>query len=153
MIHGLIGLQKENDSQKKMNKMNKCNDCGAENYHTEYCKSKEKDFIDSLGICFTCAFWRVLADDPSAKQLVIDGRVYGIGSENESGGMRGFGGRRFDIEYFDGRKVTTHNLWAGSSVPERYKSVFPNTAKFLNGAKECKVGEIVCWDHSEKGEK
>lgn len=130
------------EGQSELTAKVRCADCGAENYHTNYSKSERKTLMDKLGICFTCAYWRVEVSKPHS--LVIGGRIYGLGNGTE-GGM---GGRKFDIEYFDGRKITTNDLWAGSDAPDRYKDQIPDTARFVNGAKECKSGETTCWNPS-----
>ena len=50
-------------------------------------------------------------------------------------------GRRFDIEFFDGRRVTTHDLWSGSDIPERYRAHLPDNARFLGGAGFVRIGQ------------
>jgi hypothetical protein len=129
-----------------------CKECGKPEANPDkYSNCPEKAIMQDKTLCFYCAFWHVLARNSKNKELVIDGHTYSIGREPTPGGDKwglGFGGRRFDIEFNDGRKVTTHNLWAGSVVPERWRSEFPDTAKFLNGAKKVQVGEITCWQES-----
>lgn len=134
--------------------MKVCAECGAESDPENYSKtSGTRVYMERLTLCFTCAFWHELASDKRNKETVIAGRIYGVGPEPDlsrcyKSGL-GFGGRRFDIEYSDGRKITTHNLWAGSAVPEKWRSVFPDTARFLGGAKEMQVGGTTCWNDSE----
>ncbi|MGW4792213.1 hypothetical protein ACWEPC_07335 [Nonomuraea sp. NPDC004297] len=48
---------------------------------------------------------------------MVDGEHYAIGGD--TGGFRGHGGRHFDIEWFDGRRATTQNLWHQGTVPPR----------------------------------
>lgn len=58
-------------------------------------------------------------------------------------------GRRFDIEYFDGSRITTFDLWGGGQVPEHWRDKFPDTARFLNSAKRDKAGDTTCWNPSD----
>ena len=125
-----------------------CNDCGEEDYSVAFMPScAEKKVIDAEGVCFTCAFWRIRA--AQKQETVIDGRIYSVGNINRAPGPHnGMAGRRFDIEYFDGRRVTTHDLWSGSEVPERYRQQIPDTARFLNGAGFVRVGDGGAWNPS-----
>jgi hypothetical protein len=126
-----------------------CSDCGVKGYPTAYTSTcAEKNAMDAHGVCFTCAFWRVQVE--KKHETVIDGRIYGVGDRPKGGRHNGMAGRRFDIEYFDGRKVTTYDLWAGGDVPERYADQIPNTARFLGGAGAVKVGETVYWNPSRE---
>lgn len=127
-----------------------CRECGADNYWTSYsASSPEKALMDADGICFGCAFWRVKAD--TTHDTVIAGRIYSVGDINRpSGPHNGMAGRRFDIEYFDGRRVTTHDLWCGGEVPEKYKARIPDTARFLGGAGFVKIGDGGAWNCSQQ---
>lgn len=130
-----------------------CHDCGAVNYSTSFTPTcSEKKLIDAEGICFTCAFWRVQI--AKKHDLVIAGRIYSPGDIKKPPNQphSGMAGRRFDIEYFDGRRITTHDLWAGSEVPERYKHLVPDTARFLGGAGFVKVGDSGAWNPSRATE-
>jgi hypothetical protein len=113
-----------------------CAICGAKNYHTSYMGSEGKR-MEADGICFSCAFWSDRAE--KGCPTVIDGWVYTPGTRT-TGEFRGMAGRRFDIEYFDGRKVTTFDLWSGGEIPERFRDRIPDTARFVNGAKRSNVG-------------
>lgn len=124
-----------------------CADCGAVNYATSFTPGcAEKKLIDSEGICFTCAFWRVTAS--RKHETVIDGRIYMVGNRPEGGKFNGMAGRRFEIEYFDGRKVTTFDLWSGGEIPEKYKPQISDTARFLGGAGFVRTGDGGCWNPS-----
>lgn len=93
-------------------------------------------------LCFGCNFWENQAR--KGCDTVIDGFTYGPGNRT-SGSFRGMAGRRFDIEYFDGRKVTTYDLWGGGEIPEAFRDRLPDTARF-RGAERAKVGETICWN-------
>lgn len=129
-----------------------CPGCGKEGFHTKYMGSEGKR-MEVTGECFECAYWELRCE--KGEELVIDNYVYGIGTEpseaqRRSGrGMLGMGGRRFDIEFFDGRKFTTHNLWAGGLIPERYRERLPNTAKFISGERADASG-TTCWNPADE---
>ncbi|NTJ46857.1 hypothetical protein G6K93_07495 [Agrobacterium rhizogenes] len=110
-------------------------------------------------LCWDCNYWRDfevrLANDHRT-MTIINGHVYGPGNRT-SGSMRGMAGRRFDIEFVEpsihaGKRVTTFDLWSGSTLPDRLKEKFPDTAKFLGGAERCQVGETMCWNPSDRQE-
>ncbi|TDD36107.1 hypothetical protein E1286_38740 [Nonomuraea terrae] len=69
------------------------------------------------------------AVDP-ADRVVVDGEHYAIGGD--TGGFRGHGGRRFDIEWFDGRTATTRNLWHQGTVPAEWRHRYPDNARFVH---------------------
>lgn len=54
-----------------------------------------------------------------------------VQAEWSDGTVAGFGGRRFDIEFFDGRKISTNNLWYQGVIPTDYDETLPDNAKFL----------------------
>ena len=127
-----------------------CPVCGKTGFSRNY-GSGIGERMQKTGECFECDFWGQRCKSP--QELVIDNYCYSIGSEPKPGERRSFlgmGGRRFDIEFFDGRKVTTHNLWAGGLIPERFRARIPNTAKFAGGASREKAGDITCWNASHE---
>lgn len=67
------------------------------------------------------------ADADEARRVVVDAEHYVIGP----GGSGGHGGRRFDIEFFDGRKVTTRDLWSQGTIPPKHRERYPNNARFV----------------------
>lgn len=126
-----------------------CRDCGAVNYSVSFMPTcAEKKLIDSEGVCFSCAFWLVQVE--KKHETVIDGRIYSVGDVKKPPNQphSGMAGRRFDIEYFDGRRVTTHDLWSGSEVPARLRGRIPDTARFLGGAGFVRIGDGGAWNPS-----
>lgn len=104
----------------------KCEICGKEIEKSSYignvlCSSE----------CFTKNYWleRVKRKDVPT-QVVIGGQVFQIASEDSDRGVRGFGGRRFVIEFFDGRKVITTNLWINATIPEEFIEQLPDNARW-----------------------
>lgn len=128
-----------------------CKDCGAIDYSTAYTPNcAEKKIIDAEGVCFTCAYWRVRIKEKH--DVVIDGHIYSLGDIKKAPNSphAGMAGRRFEVEFFDGRRVVTHDLWSGSTVPEHYRRLIPDTARFVGGAERCQVGETTCWNPSRE---
>lgn len=64
---------------------------------------------------------------------MIDGTHYVIESENDN--FRGFGGARFQIEFNDGTKVITTNLWCQGEPKGYWRTQFPDNARFENNLK------------------
>ena len=129
----------------------KCDGCGEDTRNT-YCEPSRTQMLDRR-LCFTCNYWREFEEKHSPESLtIIDGHVYTPGNRT-SGEMRGMAGRRFDIEYVDssiyaGQRITTFDLWSGSTMPAHLKERYPDTARFLGGAERANVGGTTCWDNS-----
>lgn len=135
-----------------------CSKCGekARNTYTEPYRTN----MLNRRLCWNCNYWvdeeEKLKRDYS-RMTIIGGRIYGPGSKT-SGNFRGMAGRRFDIEYtepsiFAGKRITTLDLWAGSTIPDDMREKYPDTAKFLNGAEQTHAGDTTCWNPSScKGE-
>ncbi len=82
--------------------------------------------------CFECSFWLGKTDYPDyikEHQVIINGEHFMLG-ETE-GPFRGFGGRRFKIQFFDGRIIETTNLWGQGPIPELFRHMLPDNAVFL----------------------
>lgn len=130
-----------------------CSGCGEEGRNS-YSEPYRTDMLKHR-MCWTCNYWREFEEKRLPGKLgmtVIDGHVYSPGNRT-SGAMRGMAGRRFDIEYIEpsihaGKRITTFDLWSGSTMPENVKAKFPDTARFLGGAERAKIGETTCWDGS-----
>lgn len=114
-----------------------CKVCGAEEFPERY---YVRETLKKHQMCFSCNFWREqLANDQKYKGqhkcCMIDGTHYIIGDEDDQSAFRGFGGARFQIEFNDGFKVVTTNLWCQGEPSEYWKDKFPNNARFENNLK------------------
>jgi hypothetical protein len=126
-------------------------ECGKDRYITG--DRQIQKLIEEEQLCFVCAFWKLEAK--KTHDVVIGHHVYVIGREPADMANYhrkqnlGMGGRKFVIEFFDGRQVVTHNLWSGGPIPKRYWEDIPDTARFGGGAKFVNIGETGAWDSSE----
>lgn len=80
-------------------------------------------------LCFNCWFWAgYAAKSEKPEHVRINGQHYVIGDESGRDGMRGYGGRRFVINFTDGRSVTTTNLWHQGDIPAHFLDRLPDNA-------------------------
>ena len=91
---------------------------------------------DNMNYCFGCEFWKEKEDlYLQGNLLVIDGWAFYMEDEDSKptkGIGRGFGGSRFKVYRFDtGETFTTTNLWCNGQVPDRFRDVLKDNAKFL----------------------
>lgn len=110
--------------------------------HCKICNKEEdpENWIngDSMAehqLCFSCEFWRTqheldVNERGEHNWAVIDGCHYVIDPDTDSY-FQGFGGHEFHIQFNDGTIKVTKNLWHQGEIPEEWKSVFPDNAKFL----------------------
>lgn len=123
-----------------------CKACGKTDRNT-YCEPHRTDMKERQ-LCWTCNYWHDFAEKSFGKRFemtIIDHHVYTPGNRTE-GNFRGMAGRRFDIEYIEpstyvGKKITTFDLWSGSTIPEPLRWRFPDTARFLGGAEKVDLGK------------
>jgi len=88
--------------------------------------------LKEKNLCFFCLFWSEWIekkDDPNTVR--IDGTHYHIAPDAPDAYFKGFGGRRFKIEFNDGRVVETRNLWCQGDISKHYKELLPDNAKFI----------------------
>lgn len=131
-----------------------CSKCGKEARNT-YAEPHRTNMLERR-LCWDCNYWvdfAVRLERNHAKMTIIGGHVYGPGSRT-SGSFLGMAGRRFDIEYIEpsahaGKRITTFDLWSGSTMPDSLKARFPDTARFLGGAEKVQAGVVTCWNPSD----
>lgn len=107
-----------------------CSVCGAPDSAAYMQPTRERLLRERL--CFTCAHWLDAAAKPP-EVVTGDWGIYGIGRSGVGpASARGFGGRRFTVRFFDGRTVTTDNLWSGGTIPERFRDRFTPNAEVIS---------------------
>jgi hypothetical protein len=111
---------------KTMDRIYTCPSCGK-SYTRRY---TPESYIGNN--CFDCSFWLGKTDYPDYMknhQVIINGEHFMLGETK--GHFRGFGGRRFRIQFFDGRIIETKNLWFQGEIPDQFRSMLPDNAVFL----------------------
>lgn len=129
-----------------------CAKCGDDTRNT-YSEPLKTRMLENR-MCFTCDFWvqqTEMIEREHAELTIINGHLYTPGNAT-SGPFRGMAGRRFDIEYVEpsvhaGKRITTFDLWSGSTMPDDLRSRIADTAVFLNGAEG--GGDTGCWNPSD----
>ncbi len=61
----------------------------------------------------------------------IDGKHYIIG--DGKGAVKGMSGAKYKIQFDSGRMVETDDLWHQGTIPEDFRRVLYDNAKFING--------------------
>jgi hypothetical protein len=100
-----------------------CKECGTQ------LESVPDWVINPPTLCYNCYFWTDLFKHFPNK-VVISGKCYHI-DPNENSEFKGFGGRKFKIQFLDGTLVETTNLWYNGTIPEHFLGRFPDNAKFV----------------------
>ena len=101
----------------------KCEICGK-----EIEKSRYSHKVICSDKCFDEDFWLDKIKDKD-EYIRIDGVCYHLGNEKDM--FRGFGGSQFKIKFFDGREITSTNLWHNGDIPEKYKGELCDNAEFI----------------------
>jgi len=116
------------DHDRVKNPIVHCKCCGNE----EMCVwiKETNDRLVANSMCFTCDFWEergsslAAAKDQKFPDTVVvhedsGPMVYCVASEmpQHRGFMRGYGGSKFIIDFDDGRKMASSNMWSGQKIP------------------------------------
>ena len=130
-----------------------CKICGKSE---DTSRSYDGPEMEKYQMCFECNFWRKRLEDdskfPAHKAVMIDGTHYIIGPEDSRDHFRGFDGAKFQIEFNDGFRVITTNLWCQGEPKGYWKDKFPNNARFENNLKWKKIGSCYCLVEEPKEE-
>lgn len=84
--------------------------------------------------CQTCFTWTSRLrdrDDPNCVRIC--GILFLVGGEDEGHRLRGHGGRKFKIQFLDGRVIETTNLWYVGPIPFHFRAVLPDNARWYEG--------------------
>ena len=115
-----------------------CRICGNTDNLDRWNKDGISKIMEKEKVCCSCGFWLEKIALTDENTVVVNGTRYTIGKEDPYLLFRGFGGREFNIEFFDGRKVVSHNLWCQGNIPERFRSYpeLQDNARFVQKIKE-----------------
>ena len=106
----------------------KCVICGKEIEKSQYSNA-----VLCSGACFYKNFWNEIVAEKE-QHIIINGECYRDGGNVDNPNyydFLGHSGRRFWIRFFDGREITTNNLWYQGKIPDEFLSQLPNTAEFF----------------------
>lgn len=95
-------------------KNRKCYVCGNMYFHNTKLNIPDNNCCNVCKIMYDA--WYDIHINKSVDTLIINRRIFSVGSENDK--HKGFAGRKITIEYLNGKKVTTTNLWCGLNVPD-----------------------------------
>jgi hypothetical protein len=130
--------------------------------HCKYCGRGEQAYFNeptrdrmvSNQTCFTCMYWEERAErlafnasrqwpDMVAVTSEKGPMVYAIAGElpRFSGLGRGYGGSEFIIEFDDGRRMASSNMWSGQEVPKLWQ----NDPRFKPTARLLARSEVPDW--------
>lgn len=62
--------------------------------------------------------------------VIADGHGYTIGNEDDY--PKGFGGRRWQVTFYDGREIITTSLWHMGDIPADWRERLPDNAILRN---------------------
>ena len=111
----------------------KCRICGKEFNKIRWLKPYEDICSDK---CFRMNFWNEIVAEKE-NHVFIDGKSYSIAPEDDDSPFRGCSGRHFKIKFDDGKIVETTNLWCQGEIPEEFRDILKDNAKFIIESEEC----------------
>lgn len=93
-----------------------------------------RNISSETGLCFTCFFWKGKTSIKNRPNVTrINGDHFTIASESDRN--KGYGGQKFTIKFFDGRIITTTNLWYQGKIPEHFRKALEDNAEFVEEEK------------------
>ena len=111
-----------------------CCVCGREiKEHEPYYCVAPNTFTCYSDECRTKYYWDLLAAryvvPGQHEYFVTNNKLYQIGSDKDI--PRGFGGKYWSIEFFDGVYCNTNSLWFIGDIPSNKEHIFKENAIFL----------------------
>jgi len=108
-----------------------CKECGAE-ICFDYISKATINRMKKWRVCHRCEYWLEWVEKRRHPRVArINHTHYLVRDEFDTGKFRGFGGRKFVIEWDDGRRMSTTNLWHQGRIPEFFWDRLPDNAKFI----------------------
>lgn len=111
-----------------------CCICKNDFYYDDYWKKHGSGYnngrVDN-NCCANCQNWvGVWMADWQNDAIIIGRNHYRIGNDYKNKGM---GGTKVTIQFFDGRTITTDNLWHQSRIPKTFDKfpLFADNARFI----------------------
>lgn len=93
--------------------------------------------LDERKLCFGCLIWTEHLEEKSSRIVRVKGVQYRIGEKTSAPDhCKGFGGSRYKIKFFDGRKEESTNLWCNGDIPPHFRDRMPDNAEFVKADPE-----------------
>jgi len=105
----------------------KCEICGKEIEQSQYSNA-----ILCSSTCFETHFWKKIIEEKD-QHIIINGKCFCDGGEvkyPDRYSFLGFAGRRFWIRFFNGKEITTNNLWFQGDIPDEFRIELSDNAEF-----------------------
>lgn len=82
---------------------------------------------------FKTMFWddKVKNFRNNQRVAIVNGWHFTACLEDETGELRGYGGKKFVIQFNDGRTIETTNLWCQGVIPQEYRHILSDNAIFV----------------------
>ena len=126
-----------------------CSLCGKKILDYGYRNGETYNSMSKSELCYECAFWLNLIDNPVDGQEVILGKCYRVHEGGRKRFFKTYGSKRvLYILKKDGTAMKTNDVWPLGDVPERFKDKLPDTAYWIgkkefnrlkNGVRRCKA--------------
>ncbi|MCM2285790.1 MAG: hypothetical protein NDI81_13470 [Desulfobacula sp.] len=88
-----------------------------------------------------------MPEEDEKRRVIVAGQHYMMGANTS--GPRGFGGKRFVINFNDGRTVETCNLWFQGEISRQFRARLPDNARFIpikmEKMKMCDFFDVEDW--------
>ena len=108
-----------------------CSKCGVTE-HPEFYINQE--VLEQNQLCHSCNFWKEIHEEDARldphEWCVVNGTHYRLLPSVSNKKLSGFAGRKFHIIFSDGYECDCDNVWCQGDIPEHYKCVFHDNAKF-----------------------
>lgn len=119
-----------------------------------YPSNKLTKKMKAENICFSCAFWKDKIDDPPVNREIIDGQYYIFNPWGKARNIQGYGSCAMYIVKNDGDIKRSNNVYYQGQVPDCFKDLLPNTAKFITKMAYINIKKRLgfkcqakgCWD-------
>lgn len=82
--------------------------------------------MEAAHLCFSCAFWTDKANNPLPGQQIIDGKCYAFKPWGRKSKQRSC-----YLRLSDGTAIRSNSFVDYGTVPKRFMSILPDTAKFI----------------------
>ena len=103
-----------------------------------FCKCPIQSIMERDGVCYSCAFWIRLYEENknNPNWLIIDGESWIVhpfvpNTNNKTRRFMGMGGRIMEAISNDGRKIIFNDWWHQGKIPEEFKELMPDNAKWV----------------------